>query len=589
MISRVRLKKFKQFSDSSIDLTPSGVTLVAGGNNAGKSSLLHGLAVWEFCRTVVTMEKGDAAIRAGSNHQGLGLGDDEFSPIAVPSLKHLWTNLKTQRTDGDPDGYTLRIACEWLDDQGEEKVLEFGLSLSNDRLFARATASNLKAHDRVPQIAYLPPFAGITDREAKVTKAVRTRRIGEGLAGAVLRNILLEMQMANQAERTRLRVGRSKISDSALRELRDSNPWELLQQALRTQFSAELIVEPFREEYHSYIRVDLDKGVRDGYKLLRHQGYNRRDLMVEGSGFLQWLSVYALAASGDVDVLLLDEPDAHLHPTLQTQLLGEVRALAEKTGKQVLIATHSSEILKNALPTDILEVRQGGAHQRYLSDDAQKVGLLSGLGSSYAPKIDSLHRTKKLFFYEGPSDLSILEAVSLALGITLPKNVTYWQTPSSHKERRLLFRALQSEIQDIAALSLRDRDDSPYSTSASNLEDRSETSDATFSALKWRRRHIETYLIHPESIARVAGVTSDEIREWLAREYGLAIAAQFIDSDCPAAYYDAQGKGILKDAIREFGLKKTNVPLDIAGSILPAEIPADLTTMVHTLVTFAQP
>ena len=25
--------------------------------------------------------------------QGLGLGDDELSPINVPSLKHLWTNL----------------------------------------------------------------------------------------------------------------------------------------------------------------------------------------------------------------------------------------------------------------------------------------------------------------------------------------------------------------------------------------------------------------------------------------------------------------------------------------------------------------
>ena len=34
----------------------------------------------------------------------------------------------------------------------------------------------------------------MTDREARTTGAIRRRRIGEGLAGAVLRNILLDMQ-----------------------------------------------------------------------------------------------------------------------------------------------------------------------------------------------------------------------------------------------------------------------------------------------------------------------------------------------------------------------------------------------------------
>lgn len=44
--------------------------------------------------------------------------------------------------------------------------------------------------------------------------------------------------------------------------------------------------------------------------------------MVEGSGFLQWLSVYTLALNPSINVLLLDEPDAHLHTTLQDHLLG---------------------------------------------------------------------------------------------------------------------------------------------------------------------------------------------------------------------------------------------------------------------------
>jgi len=93
MISKVRLTKFKRFSNSTFDLHHSGITFLAGGNNSGKSTLLQAIAVWEFCRLVLENERGRASLSAGHRGQGLGLSDDEFSPIAVASLKHLWTNL----------------------------------------------------------------------------------------------------------------------------------------------------------------------------------------------------------------------------------------------------------------------------------------------------------------------------------------------------------------------------------------------------------------------------------------------------------------------------------------------------------------
>jgi hypothetical protein len=290
VIEAVTLKRFKQFRDERVPLLPSGITLLAGGNNSGKSSILHGLAVWEFCRTVIEAEKGPEALLATGKAQGLGLGDDEFSPINVPSLRHLWTNLVSQKTAADADGYTLRIKADWT--AGEvSKELEFGLALANDRLFAKTTQSNLREGDHIPRIAYLPPFAGITDREGRVPVAVRRRRIGEGLAGAVLRNLLLDFSTANAEKRRQMRVGKTKISGADLRELRATDPWERLQQALRTQFGAELVVSPFAPEYHTYIRVEVAKGDLKGYILTRYPRFNNRDLMVEGSGFLQWLSV----------------------------------------------------------------------------------------------------------------------------------------------------------------------------------------------------------------------------------------------------------------------------------------------------------
>lgn len=157
MISAVAFHRFKQFHDETFVLHP-GVSLLGGGNNSGKSTILHGLAIWEFCRTAIEMERGKAMFLSEWGGQGIGLGDDEFSPINVPSLKHLWTNLKTQK-DREPDGYTLKIGAEWSN-AGADRHLEFGMSLANDRLFVKPTRSNLDADDRIPRVAYLPPFAG---------------------------------------------------------------------------------------------------------------------------------------------------------------------------------------------------------------------------------------------------------------------------------------------------------------------------------------------------------------------------------------------------------------------------------------------
>ncbi len=320
MIQAVTFKRFKKFRNQRIPLRSGGITLLAGGNNSGKSSVLHGLAIWEFCRSVLEAEKGHKSLLPGNRSQGVGLGVDEFSAINVPSLAHLWTSLAPHKQKGDIDGYTLRILIEWCSGQ-TVKTLEFGLALANDRLFAKATTSNLTVDDHIPRIAYLPPFAGITDREQRLPGAVRRRRIGEGLAGAVLRNLLLDLSLANSERRRQLSIGKAKLTRVDLRDLRATDPWELLQQALRTQFGAELTVAPFAEEYHSYIRVTVRKGNVSGYRLVPYARYKPRDLMVEGSGFLQWLSVFALAVDPSTDVLLLDEPDAHLHCSLQQQML----------------------------------------------------------------------------------------------------------------------------------------------------------------------------------------------------------------------------------------------------------------------------
>lgn len=581
MISTVTFHRLKQFRDETFVLHP-GVSLLGGGNNSGKSTILHGLAIWEFCRTAIEMERGTDMFLSDWAGQGIGLGDDEFSPINVPSLKHLWTNLKTQK-DGEPDGYTLKIGSEWMRGDAGRR-LEFGLSLANDRLFVKPTLSDLAADDRIPRLAYLPPFAGMTDREARTTGAIRRRRIGEGVAGAVLRNILLDMQQRNVAERARLRGERAKIADPDLARLRATDPWELLQQNLRTTFRAELLVAPFREEYHSYIQVEVVKGTVDGYKLKRHAGYKNRDLMVEGSGFLQWLSVFALATDPDLDVLLLDEPDAHLHSSLQEQLLDSLRDVAAVTGKQILIATHSAEILRNAEASDILHIRSGGQGGRYLVEESQKVGLLAGLGSDYAPRIDRAKRTKRVFFVEGRTDLQILKAFAERLGIDWPPVWVEWTTARGHKERKQIYTALKEEIPDLVVVSLRDRDDEPAETVGANLVD-GDAGAGDFHPRRWRRRYIESYLIWPPAIAATTGLAVDDVKQQLSDRHAIAVGSTFTDSDAPPALLDVRAKQILRPGNGAAVLGQFDVsPVDVARAMAPEAIPDDIKTFLAELV-----
>jgi ABC-type lipoprotein export system ATPase subunit len=593
---KIEFHRFKQFKSGKVVLKPS-LSLIVGGNNAGKSSILHGLAVWEFCKTILEFTKGRKAWVEGSAGQGIGIGIAEFSPISVPSLKHLWTDLKFQKID-ELDGYTLKIKAIWKTQTNATKHLEFGLSLANDRLFIKTTSSNLELFEVesedgtaitgvVPRIAYLPPFAGITDKESRSSVSVRNRLIGQGLSGGVIRNVLYDLWLESRKKRLRLRGGKSKISNADLENLRKTDAWEILLRTLGEVFHTGLTVEEFDDRYQTYLQIETFRGKMDGPVLKKNSKDVARDLMVEGSGFLQWLSVYALALSPDVDVVLLDEPDAHLHCLLQLKLVKYLSDLAQEKNKQVLMATHSTELIKNFDHSLILEVK--GSKASYLGDDGRKIAVLAGIGTNFSPKLHSLTQKKRMLIIEGDFDESMLKKWAIANGTIWPENVVVWQWSNGHKERRQLFNQLKRDIPDLKAISLRDRDDEADNTVGSDLIDKAQTlTNDGFSALKWRRRHIENYLLHPAAIARSTGKTVDEICDFFKDHHGVAVPRNVGATDVVMSMRDARGKEITTSGTSSLEVIYNVTRYQIAENMTKTELAEDVVTFLDALSKFAE-
>lgn len=581
MITKLTVHNFKRFgSPTEFAFKPEGITFLAGGNNSGKSSLLQALAVWEFCRSVCELNRAGPSLYRGAKAQAIGINAAEFSPIALPNLKHLWTDLRLKGS-----GYSLRIRCDWqsADTTPQSKFLEFGLALVNDRLFLKQTSSNLLPGDKLPRLAYLPPFAGIGSREERMLPAARKRWIGRGLAGAVLRNLLYDFWTENIKAREDAKDTNGRISKKRLAIIRRDDAWEQLLQTLEEVFKIGITVNEFNEFYHDAIEIGIWDGQLVNKQFRKRSGSPVKDLMVEGGGFLQWLSVYALALNTELNILLLDEPDAHLHPALQGHLILKLGQLARENSKQVFLATHSTTILSETNLDRIFRVEA----RSYLSNDGDRVKLFLGLGSAYAPRLDQLKRHKRLFLHDGPSDLEILQAWTATLNKHWPANIVCWKYTKERTARKILFDELKAEIPDLKAISLQDRDDYNYNQTKQDLTfDNLPSYEKGLGLRRWRRRNIENYLLCPAAIARAAGCTEARVRKLLQNPHGLAIpvAPGFTRSDCVQTLANTDGKEILtkhpKSIMSTFGLDY----LAIAKSMTANEIPDDAKTIIDQII-----
>jgi hypothetical protein len=139
-----------------------------------------------------------------------------------------------------------------------------------------------------------------------------------------------------------------------------------------------------------------------------------RELYWAGFGFQVWCQLLThISRTSEESLLIIDEPEVYLHPDVQRQLLGILR----DTRPDILIATHSTEVMGEADPSEILLIDKSKRTAERLQDIEGVQAVMDMMGSVQNITLTQLARNRKLLFVEGIDDFRIIRRFARQLGL----------------------------------------------------------------------------------------------------------------------------------------------------------------------------
>lgn len=228
-----------------------------------------------------------------------------------------------------------------------------------------------------------------------------------------------------------------------------------------------------------------------------------RELFWAGLGFQIWCQILAhLSRSHEFNLTVIDEPEVYLHPDVQRQLLGILRDM----DVDVVLATHSTEILGEADPTEILLIDKAMNSAKRLRDVEGVQQALDVIGSIQNITLTQLARTKKILFVEGMGDYKIIRRFAKNMGLqelSSGSGITPFESggySSWERVRSLAWGIKKTLGADIKIGAVYDHD---YWSNEQVSETLCELKKHLILAHIHQRKEIENYLLVPEVLERV--------------------------------------------------------------------------------------
>lgn len=217
-----------------------------------------------------------------------------------------------------------------------------------------------------------------------------------------------------------------------------------------------------------------------------------------GSGLQLWLQImWFISRSKDCDIIILDEPDIYMHSEMQRKILEIVR----NNFSQVIIATHSLEIISRVDPECILEINKKNKTMQYANDVPSVQKIIDDIGGVSNLSLINLGRQRKCLFVEG-NDIDILNRFNEKLyghQICLPTFAFGGFSKISHLygAAKLFFSETDNQIKCLAIADKDYRDERVVS----NICKEAEGEHLTLHV--WSKKEIENYLINPQILYKL--------------------------------------------------------------------------------------
>lgn len=513
MITKVRVEFFKRFATGTFDVSDDVV--LAGPNNSGKTTLLQAIAVWNLA--VLRWLGEHAESSKAKQRTGVPISRNDFTAIPLREMNLLWFDRDTGYSEGEKAGAKagqpklVAITLYGIDAQGREWNLTVTLRYANkEQLYVRLAddqgnpVTELPAGAKDIKIVHVPPFSGIGAEETGLQLGYQSRLVGQGKPGDILRNLLLEVYRTDKEKQTGL--------------------WETLVADVQRLFGYRLKEPQYSESTDPFIRIEYTQG----------QSKTAFDVASAGSGFHQVLTLLGFFYARPASVLLLDEPDAHLHVILQRQVYDLLRSVARRRGCQLLVSTHSEVILEDTGAEQILSFY---GEPRRLTIDTHRDQVREALKRLSSLDILAAENGRNILYVEDETDFKILAALARVQRHLFTQFAEQPFFNAIHgrdaREARAHLFGLKAINPEVKGLLLLDGDNR-------NLPDREIGAEGLL-VLRWKRYEIENYLLYPEALLRfVEGPDPDlmsHARKKAGEEYlranfpPPALAQPLVDSD----------------------------------------------------------
>ncbi|MGS0741919.1 ATP-dependent nuclease [Glaciimonas sp. GG7] len=345
-INELTIKSFRTFNQPFKVKFNSGLNVIVGENGAGKTAIISALR-----QLFVDSEAGRYSVTDQDFYQDFPKGSTRARDFAITA------------SFADLDGEEELAFLTWKDAMGEPKLNLHVENRETRGRYKRTLWGGLekKAIDTdildFINCIYLPP---LRDAEEKLSNGTRSR------LAKLLKTISKKELKAHEDAGTqhplveRVEAFNTELADSDKYAIKQAN--QLISkslkdaigvhfsQATRIQFSESdfsRIVEGLRLLYFPSIE-NVDAAL---FRSLNENslGYNNLIYIASILAELTFGAGKKDRDAGYFRLLLIEEPEAHLHPQLQTRLLRFLSEAAEKQSVQVIVTTHST-VLASAVP-----------------------------------------------------------------------------------------------------------------------------------------------------------------------------------------------------------------------------------------------